>query len=377
MPTGNDASAAPVSFFSLAGIADAFQSFSTIAGESANSFPPLRGAYQTYCYIWAGTGVPSALAQSDPNSFCAPYLAEDGRTFGEPEVPFTGGQCVAPYQLSWQNQPADGSPPQDSTIRYQPGPIGAPYQVAISPGLAEWRVSVDGGDQTRVLLGVTDEDTQVINFSVNREDGQPDDCGDLPPEFQPGDNYGGEDYDQPTNYTDGDGNDHSISVGAPRVNADGSISLPVNINGDEFDLGVPGLTAPDGQGAPGDSSAGAGIDPGDNQGETPVPEPPPGAVCIGVAVVVGNFPTDVGFVSGTEPNRRVYGVIGNMSLKLRADDGTEFYGQDYLLESERTFIPIPVEGLTCSAFRLQLNTGQALEVRPIYRQDEEIEIDDN
>lgn len=370
----------------LNGLQDDFRGFSNLAGDAANSFPPLRGAYQLYCQVWAGSGVPSSLSQSDPVSFCAPYLAEVGQEFGEQGEPVSGGQCPGTeyrvtfsYRWLFEGESESGIVNVENEILV--GPV-TPYSgpSPSDPNRTVWGFrgfTVQGAEKFAVVLNPNDLDPGRIGSlkildgpTITVEDG-PDDCGDTPQPFLPGPGFRGRGYGDPYDYTDQNGNNNSISVGAPVVNPDGSISLPVTVNGDEFDLGVPGAQAPEGAGDFGPSFAGDPVSPSAGGGLTPLPENPPGTVCIGIAIVLGSFLSDVGFVEGTEPNRRLFGVAGNVSLSLEANDGSVFYGEDVVLRSERTFVPIPVEGLNCVGYRLHLSSGQALSVTPVYRQDEE------
>lgn len=360
-------------------IARLFNAPSFVAGDILNSVPVARDAYQSYCNIWAGEGPPEALALADVAGFCTPYLDEQGRTFGQKgPAPFEGGQCDgSPYLLTGNF--VSSSPPEAPSTST---PISA---TLVGPVYLE---TVDDPNGTFVFIRGQEDDpkrvyrvenetqsAQLEDISLVRADGGPDDCGDPDGDFEPGDGYQGETYGDPQSSTNGDGSSNSISVGAPVVNNDGSISLPITINGDDFDVGVPGLSEPEGDpgGDFGPSEAGESIpNPGDGEPEL-LPPAPPGATCIAIAVALTGVPDSEGEVSNTDPNTRFTAPQGNVSVLLSSDDGTRVWSSDVVIYSRRSLVAIPVEGLTIVGHRVKLVTGRTSVVRPIYRIDEEIE----
>lgn len=220
------------------------------AGDLANSLPWTRPAYQQFCRIMAGTGVPQALASVDVPSICQPYLDEDGRDFGGDRVPFTGGQCQVAYRVNATSfVKRNGVVTANQTIQHNSvaGPIS--------------RETLNTSQQKSIFLknrfgtifqqasagGITPGEQVEVSLTVNsivRIDGLADNCGDPPGEYQPGTGYDGEDYGQPFDYVDGNGRQWNINLQEPLVTIDGSIEIPVTVDGVEFNIGGRSSEAP-------------------------------------------------------------------------------------------------------------------------------------
>ena len=227
------------------------------AGNVANSLPWTRPAYRQFCRIAAGTGVPQALNSIDVPSICQPYLDDDGRTFGETEAPFTGGQCDGvSYNLNITSfAKRNGEVKLNATLNHTAtGPFSYVSSDTDTFLLRQLKDKFGGVIQQANIGGNPGdslEATLTVN-SISRVDGGPDNCGNPPGVYVPGDGYEGEDYDEPFNYTDPSGRQWNINVGAPSVGIDGSIQIPVNVDGVELNLGgesdaPPSVPTPTGQ----------------------------------------------------------------------------------------------------------------------------------
>lgn len=239
-----------VNFDALLDVIGKVSDAAVAAGEVAQAIPWTRPAYQQWCRIMAGTGVPQALNAIDVPTICQPYLDDDGRTFGGDVAPFTGGQCDGVgYNLNITSvTKRNGVTQLNATLNHfgRIGPLSftsSSQENFISKQLKDKFGAVIqqaniGGNPGDVL-----ETTLTIN-SLTRADGQADNCGNPPSEYQPGDGYDGEDYGQPFNYTDGNGRQWNINLNEPLVDIDGSINIPVEIDGIEFNIGGRSPEAP-------------------------------------------------------------------------------------------------------------------------------------
>lgn len=163
-----------------------------IAGPDPGGLPGhVRNGFRHRCDEFANLPVwaraLSGVAGGSINRICKPYW--DGAGVDGPQVsppPFPGGQCPTNYLV----QVID---PQGPTIDFSQtllGPIGA-FSVELTgpPNfLMIIRVPFAGGIAQGVVgaRGPTVLDRQFQQ--VTRNDGQPDDCGDLPSDLEPGPN---------------------------------------------------------------------------------------------------------------------------------------------------------------------------------------------
>lgn len=146
------------------------------------------------CRKWASGGVgKNAGTDAVMDGFCKPYLENIGQYPGEPTAttPFAGGQCPGiEYEVRMQaTRPSDGVVFGPATQR-----IFGPITEIFANKTGSWTgfgIGVSGfnaqGEPAVDLLafgGIGDEN--VIDFAdIERADGQPDDCGDPPPEYEP------------------------------------------------------------------------------------------------------------------------------------------------------------------------------------------------
>lgn len=360
-------------FGSLTGTLDSVSNAANASGSLANNIPWLRGTYRQFCRVWAGTGVPQGLDSAGIPNACSPYLADDGRGFGGAgSSPFSGGQCSgAPYTFTYEafvGSVRVSGPRSESAL----GPIS----IRDVPNQFGQELAVFSGD-TRVpftsVSGTEADPPRIQLTNMTRTDGQLDDCGDPDSEFEPGAGYQGEDYGDPFVDTGADGQDRNIVIGPPSIDDSGNISLPVAVDGVNFDVGLPGPSGgddglpevpplEDGEGIPGDSES----------GPMDLPDPPPGTICVAIALVVSGFASNEGGISGTAPNERQPGAYGNISVRVLTPTGGSYWQRDVVLRERRTVEAIAVEGLQIDGLRVNVETQLSYVATPIYRRLEEM-----
>lgn len=166
------------------------------------------------CRKWASEGVGNnAGTDASMDGLCKLYLEDIGQYPGEPSVnppPFTGGQCPGvEYSISGTGEavtdPCPGSPASPSTITLGVGgtlygPISGPFFVGQSSAscggnnvvTVEFEGFDAGGSPAKTVRTFSSGRSDVkiptptiSGLTVTRIDGQPDDCGSLPPEIQP------------------------------------------------------------------------------------------------------------------------------------------------------------------------------------------------
>lgn len=208
------------------------------AGQLSQSLPGVRAYARGFCRIFGGTLGGQVFQSLNINTICTPYWNEDGRgpaTVGTP--PFTGGQCdFLNYDVTASPQFPPSGPLGPSTNTNNPGPIS--LEEINEPSSRGQRL-VDGNGV--VLLSASTappaEPARLVNISVAVTGGGPDTCGDPDSPIVPGPGYGGEQFDQPQTVTGPDGNDYEIVVFTPTENPDGGVSIPVSIDGVNFNFG--------------------------------------------------------------------------------------------------------------------------------------------
>jgi hypothetical protein len=196
----------------------------------------------------------------------------------------------------------------------------------------------------------------------------PDNCGNPPDAFTPSPDAPGVNFGDPQSIIGPDGNNYNITPFDFEIGDNNEVNIPFEINGSPFNFGPEGSPTPL---TPGDTTEGAPQNGGDEGGERDVPEAPAGSRCIAIAFVFSGFAADRGTVINSGPNQRLYAVFGNAAIKVRTDSGSEYYLPNQDLNSERSLIAIPVEGLTCTGYKVNLETGLSYTATPIYRSETE------
>lgn len=337
-------------------------------GELANSLPGVSGAYKAFCRVAAGTPGGQLFDALDLGNVCTPYLQPDGRTFGgEGPPPFTGGQCPGvAYRLDGFSTVDGVQFGATGTNRLAIGPIRKD-STPLSNGDSRTRI-IDSRDVAVFSISSGAGETDIVITDVRREDGLPDDCGDPPGEYEPGDGYMGEGYGNPQDIEGPDGRTRPTIVFEPTLDADGNLSIPVSIDGLELDIGNPDGAPPDVPQEPSPLlTPGPGIDGGPGSGPTPIPPGPDGSRCVAVSCKVNVSPAFRGRVSGTDGNFRYYEPQGNLSVEVEGADGFTSYQRDVIVNTDATVEAIAVEGLTIVAFRVNVLDGLSYTVTPFYR----------
>ena len=362
----------------LVGFVEDAQQFAVGVGELAQSLPGISSAYNAACRVWSGTPAGRLFDLVNLGNVCTPYLQEDGRTFGTEEpAGFTGGQCAGTtydVRVQWiETQNLTGNVTNKEFTGRGVGPFNGaeigpdPVDGNGTAILFDFAGSISVGPRVDSgAFGSTQSDLVIVSVT-----GSPDDCGDPPPVFVPGDGYDGEEFGTPQDIVGPDGVPRSINVLSPRLDINGTLSIPVTVDGIQIDIGGGGAGKPPPVSRNGPTDDGPPLSGGGDDGERGLPEPPEGAVCVAISFAVEGQPQSVGMVMGSAPPVRTFGVMGNVCLKLTTSVGTSYWGEDTLLQNTRTLVAIPVEGVSVTAYRINLKSGMTYVATPIYRFDDE------
>lgn len=272
--------------------------------------------------------------RTGPGFVCEPYWADEGIDPPQDVPPFTGGQCecisyrvVGTYAVEFADGSVSG--PNSFTVASVPGPIGA---LSVNEGQLT-SLGFDVG--TPACGGRRRQDVAFAsgfaNFSitsVTRNDGQPDDCGDPPPDSVPGPSNPGTPYDQPQPLPGYPGVD--IIIGPPEITEGDDYYIPITITNDDGDpVGPPIFWTPDGvppslpPPPPSPVEPGAPVEPGEPSGDVPDDIPPQdeddGVETIGYEWTLTGPPINLSMVPGTSP-AVLTTPYGN--IQLRYEDGT-------------------------------------------------------
>lgn len=320
--------------------------------------------------------------------------------------PFTGGQCDAPYTVVYRQflTDGDGSPVYiDSTATYPAllsGPIvgirrtGSPNNSPNPQDRALFHLVYDGGANEVLLFdaSVQNANADCTIVSVTRADGQPDNCGSLPPPLPivpppP--------REEPVTFDDPDGNPITVPVtfafGLVYLDADLNVHIPVDI---DVDFDIPINLRADFNLHTGDViyNTGAPASPSPNRPdqpdgyETPPPPPPPvdlppnynppdeedtpetESILRGVIVKITQLPqnTNVWFNDGMPD--LYYPRLGNVSFFVRT--GNAFSWTEFVsITSTQQIIQCPWEGGALDV-KASFYDGVAGELFPVYRRGE-------
>lgn len=270
----------------------------------------------------------------------------------EPPPPFPGGQCPGvTYQITWTNI-TPGVGPVNNSINRE-GPLG--LSTALQPGEAEADCGVPGRTFNRFTLTSPQGDVtlgsgcgvEVTNISPTRLDGQPDNCGSLPPPYPPPNDI---DVDIDVTYNIEDGPDITVTVPftfAPvNVDLSGNFSAPFTFNfggldfsgtleiSPEIKVNINPPTAPRGTGD-GTDDLPTG-DPNNDVEPVPVSEKVIGVAITSVLVGEQQLTT-----IATENIPAIYAPRAG-SIKFAYSVGVStFWSDDIDIKDDRTFIPCP------------------------------------
>lgn len=206
-------------------ICSTFQNYGDIASYGAGLVDSLGFGTE----VLPGVTIPGALANAGISLFC------DRDPLPADPPPFVGGQCPGvAYQVAvdydvFRNGVFDEV---DSFVLSNiTGPVeGVEINVGnggfSSISILHAGISSTGPFETSTI--VSWENARIQN--INRQDGQPDDCGDVEPEYPPlppGDRSGP--------ITVGP-NIFDFQFGNPTINIDGSLTAPISIENNDFSL---------------------------------------------------------------------------------------------------------------------------------------------
>lgn len=162
-----------------------------------------------------------------------------------PPPPFTGGQCPTNYTVEVEYTGIFGGSPEGGIATATPelGPIGQAYAVLPAAGGLEIYLPTGAGDVLMVGRGGFPGawvNPEILNQSVVRIDGLPDDCGDPPPGSTP-DPPPGTDTPIPDDIVVGPPGSEvvipiTIVFSGPLVNVNGDFTIGFNIENPEFSI---------------------------------------------------------------------------------------------------------------------------------------------
>jgi hypothetical protein len=348
----------------LLGVEDSIGDF-IANGPSTGFGGHVRDEYRKRCNQYANLpawaralgGVPGGAM----SRVCQPYWDDNGWDGPSRDAPpFTGGQCATPYNVRVVD-------PQGPIIYFEDtlqGPIGG-FTTSPAPGFFRLFLNVPfaGGIAQRNIQDPGAEALARLEQTVTRADGQPDNCGDLPTELEPG-----------TNPPPNPGPTPGPEPTADPSNPSGPPLLPVEPYIDPIYGPIPvegpddggGGTEPPGNpdtspGSP--ENVGAGI-PGtetpEDGADTPFEDPPEGKVFIG-ALIKFNFPEELGNIPGSGPQNRVVSrTVGNASLIFEGGRGTA-----ELVRSEWIYLVRPTGALEVSGVHVNALPGTTYTVYPL------------
>lgn len=295
---------------------------------------------------------------------CGPYLDSIGEGVDPGEIgpPFEGGQCPVAYTVFATSQGTDLSIGGATPLSIL-GPLGTPAQTSVLVGSPF-------PDSTRYEFRFPSDPTKVLNFTARAEfnpdpgfrvagrvDGQPDDCGNPPPEYTrprppivlppivpifidlP--DIGPVNVDVEL-FPDG-----TIEIGSPTLNVDVTIAPP-NVDGGEEGEDTPGPGSPR---PPQDTGLG-----GDAEGSVP-----PGEELVGVLVEVLESPIGANTYDGV--SETIFRGVGYVRMGYPGRLALDMGGA--ALRSPQFFLA-PVRGLT--AWQVKANNGFRLRTTPYFRE---------
>lgn len=230
-----------------------FESSGNVAAEFGEN---LRDSVVTFaCDIWEtypsfmtkGRNPTSSFARGYMNSVCS-KIQRTPPPINTPD--FSGGQCVAaPYDVTIEYTLGAGQPVRDRTTSVF-GSVRGGYFKSVAGGGIE--VGVRAGDGT-INDVETDYPVDLYNgnfgnpdfvniTAVVRTDGNPDDCGDLPPSYPPETPPTFQDLSTTININNLDGVDNSYEVTWNQVVQNQNFPFNFKVNGVNVSIDLSGLT---------------------------------------------------------------------------------------------------------------------------------------
>lgn len=300
--------------------------------------------------------------------------------------PFEGGQCNTSYRIVAKGMRVEGIESETrgsfdeiegriTSIRTIPNSVDPNYVSGIE-GFNEFgyrAYAYFGGNQSIKVI------PSSVVLSVKRLDGQPDNCGDPPPDLVTDPNYPKpRKFGEPFDVGEGGELDPWTFTQKP----DGTISGSPTGGNPLYPPSFPGVDFPDfsveGEGGGGDEGIppsfpvkkGDPVTPpqGVNSGEEGEPEKPEGSdentVCIGYSWDGSDWPTSLGKIIDTDT---VFPFVwGNLQLKLKDSEGGSFVGDNLRLYSSRGCITTPYEGVEVVGLIWQKNASFKASFTPLF-----------
>lgn len=309
---------------------------------------------------------------------CQPYFDDNGYQPPSAETPFSGGQCPVLYTVitSATATVRNLNTNQTFDVQYEPtnngnllGPLGPVSEEVVNVPINSQTLVV--GMQTAnggVTLGqfATQNDRRIesfdVTYTVTRQDGQPDTCGNPPAVGVPGTapvyNFG-------DTYIDGDTN-IPVTINLPDINLDGTLNIPINVGG--IQINFPGWDASesDPSGAPSPVEAAPAIPGGelaDNDGD--FPSPPDGKEYVGAVFRMLEPPPGQPPVPNTTTQPVYPTVYGNFRLKLQSDNEVGFLSRNYRIREKESSIFRDDPGLQVIGAYASLKVELQYEVIPL------------
>jgi len=218
-----------------------------VAANPANIPAPLRpyqAAYRRVCDIHAATGL-GAVGGADIvlNPACGDYLGADLPTYQGGQPPFVGGQCPAQYDVEIIVQDTRNGvlqSPDNKGFNNVQGPIGGASIVPTGPRSYNVVLQTGTGPVSRGYTSSNaDTFTGAIQSITPQIDSGVDNCGDppAPPGSYPPTRPPGQRPPSDFTFDDGSGPPVQISVGNVSIDAQGTLSIPVDVGGIDLDFG--------------------------------------------------------------------------------------------------------------------------------------------
>lgn len=352
---------------------------SVVADDNLTAAPliPLRETARAACRQWARVGVgQSSLTDGVMGPLCSDYLDDIGEAPlpGDIAPPFEGGQCAVLYRSVGS---LDFTTLICSTGTNAPGSVDATTDFVLQGPLSNLRTVLSGagpcGPTTVTLIVDTAAGPAQLAFFQNPSNnsvrnpsfngsfepapGQPNDCGNPPPDYVPPTSAPGlppysptvplPGFDSPVNVDFDFNPDGTISVSLPDLDVSADIDLNPTFGGG----GGANDPAPGDQGAPGSGgSTGAG---GEAEGEAP-----PNSVLTGLKVN--------SIVTTREVSEFAAGIVRGVAyIYMGGDAGLDLVPAGAVLRAGQ-FVNAPLDYLT--KWRVNANVGFEIDVTPYYRE---------
>lgn len=327
----------------------------------------VRDGYRRRCRQYAN--VPGWLKRLSPTgartfgNMCDPYLENNNWSPPVSAPSFSGGQCEAAYvaSVSWEQADSGCNVTQGSNpslgvgfgpISLQFVTVGTPpgSPVDLCPGFSYNRVLLTNRDGQVTLVGAS-RGVRLLSFNIAREDGQPDDCGNPPPDLLPGPTPPPNPPDDGTpDPTDNPGDPADPIVPIPPFVDPRFGPIPIDFSptgGSDRPGATPTQSEPGSGDSVGDPIEGVGSgEPEDS--DVDFGDPPEGRVWVGALLQV-LAPSFEAVIPSEAPVNDVYPrVVGNAALRYEGGRGTAVRIRSEWSEHFRPVDALQVKGLSVS-----------------------------